>query len=432
MRRQERQGKAITWFAAGAAVIGAGASIYSNNKAAGQQAAGAANANNLLSSQYQDTVGRNQPFVTGGTSAYNALLGRLGLAGTNGTDGSGYGTLGQAPTAAQVEATPGYQFGLNQGQSQLNRQENASGMSYSGAQLKAASQYGTNYATNGYQQAFNNLQSGNQQVYNQLAGTAGMGQNAINSDNGAGAQYAGAASNNITGAANSAASATLADGNSFNNLLNQGTSIYKNSSAPNSNVNQGMNSNGSVSSNSSIYTDPSSMYGQNGSDVGIKFADGGQVRSEPVIGSRTPLPGATAGSTGGGMSRDALIAALMAPPASAPQRTGVGALPVNPLMRPGAITANQMQQAGAYAKGGAVQAPPMQPAVNGQMQGPVYGPGGPKDDAIPVQMSNGQQGALSNKEHVVDEAAVTGLGNGDNALGQQKLNMLRAHWKGKK
>jgi hypothetical protein len=44
------------------------------------------------------------------------------------------------------------------------------------------------------------------------------------------------------------------------------------------------------------------------------------------------------------------------------------------------------------------------------------------DDAIPAQLSNG--------EHVFDEASVTALGDGDNELGQLRLNKLRAMLKG--
>jgi hypothetical protein len=54
--------------------------------------------------------------------------------------------------------------------------------------------------------------------------------------------------------------------------------------------------------------------------------------------------------------------------------------------------------------------------------GMVHGPGGPRDDAIPAHLSNG--------EHVMDAASVTALGRGSNARGQKKLNALRAVLKG--
>jgi hypothetical protein len=48
--------------------------------------------------------------------------------------------------------------------------------------------------------------------------------------------------------------------------------------------------------------------------------------------------------------------------------------------------------------------------------GPVVGPGGPKDDAVPVMASNG--------EYVLPAEAVAAIGNGDHAAGVQKLNAL--------
>jgi hypothetical protein len=130
---------------------------------------------------------------------------------------------------------------------------------------------------------------------------------------------------------------------------------------------------------------------QNGSDLDIpKFADGGEVRREPVIGSRSPVRE----GGGGGMSREAIIRA--AQPASAPQPRYVD--PLNPR----SVNAERERN---MARGG-----------------PVRGPGGPRTDSIPARLSNG--------EHVMDEASVTALGGGDNATGQAILNAMRAHAKG--
>jgi hypothetical protein len=225
----------MTWVAvavAGAGVAGAAISSGSAKSAAGAQSDAAGAATALQQQQYDQTVARNAPFTTGGTSAFNALLGRLGLAGSDGTAASGYGSLGHVPTAEEVMATPGYQFGLDQGQNALNRQLNARGMSYSGAQGKALARYGTDYATTKYNDAFNNLQSGNQQVYNQLMGAAGLGQQSANNTSAYGNQFATQAGNNMMGAANAQGAATIASGNAWGNALNQGVSAYKNYQAP--------------------------------------------------------------------------------------------------------------------------------------------------------------------------------------------------------
>jgi hypothetical protein len=220
------------WVAGATVVAGvAGAAISSNGaKNAANTQAGAANAATALQQGiYNDTVQRNQPYVQGGQTAFNALLGRLGLAGADGSAASGYGSF-KTPTAEEVMAQPGYQFGLEQGQNALNRQLNARGMSYSGAQLKAANMFGNNYATGQYQNAFNNLQSSNQQAYTQLMGAAGLGQASANNTASAGQQFGAQAGQNMTGAANAQGAAQIASGNAWGNVLNQGVSAYKNAS----------------------------------------------------------------------------------------------------------------------------------------------------------------------------------------------------------
>lgn len=231
----------MSWVAvavAGAGVAGAAIGSKATGDAADTQAGAAREANALQKQQYDDTVARNAPFVTGGLSSFNALLDRLGLSGN--TSAAGYGSLGQgAPTAEQVMAEPGYQFGLDQGMNALGRQLNARGMSYSGAQLKAANRFGNDYASQQYGNAFNRMQSANQQAYNQLSGVANMGQNSANNTGQAGANYATQAGANLQGAANAQGAAGIAQANLWGNALNQGASAYRNYQAPASTANTG-------------------------------------------------------------------------------------------------------------------------------------------------------------------------------------------------
>lgn len=208
----------------GGALIGANAV----GDAADTQAGAADRATQLSKEQYDSTVERNKPFVSGGTTAFNALLERLGLSGN--TAAPGYGSFGKAPTAEQVQAEPGYQFGLDQGQQAINRNLNARGMTNSGAQIKAAARFGTDYAGTQYNNAFNRNQSAQQQAYNQLGNVANIGQNAANNTGQAGANYATQAGANMIGAGNANAAAGLAQGNIWTNALNQGVSAYNNSS----------------------------------------------------------------------------------------------------------------------------------------------------------------------------------------------------------
>jgi hypothetical protein len=82
--------------------------------------------------------------------------------------------LNRPVTAADVMQDPGYQFGLQQGQQALDRKIAAMGGRVSGAALKAAGRYGTDYASTGYNAAYQRRQDS----LNRLSQLAGMGQQA--------------------------------------------------------------------------------------------------------------------------------------------------------------------------------------------------------------------------------------------------------------
>lgn len=99
------------------------------------------------------------------------------------------GDIDKPVTSADVMADPGYQFGLEQGQSAIDRKIAAGGGRISGAALRAAARYGTDYASTGYGAAYQRKQD----RLNRLAAIAGIGQTST-----AGTAAAGqAATNNI-------------------------------------------------------------------------------------------------------------------------------------------------------------------------------------------------------------------------------------------
>lgn len=143
----------------------------------------------------------------------------------------GINTLGalmrpNADTSAILKNDPSYQFRLKQGQQALDRSSAARGMGYSGAQMKAAQDYGQGMAS---------AEFGN--YYNRLAGLAQGGQQAANTLGGQGSQYASNAGNtfanlsnaqtNILGQqANARASGYTANANAINGGLNSLTNLY--------------------------------------------------------------------------------------------------------------------------------------------------------------------------------------------------------------
>ena len=131
-----------------------------------------------------------------------------------------------ADTSAMLKNDPSYQFRLKLGQQQLDRNNAASGMGYSGSQLKAAQNYGQDLASTEF---------GN--YYNRLAGLASGGQQTARSLGGMGSNYATGASNtlgNLSNAltgilgqqANARASGYAASANAFNQGLGNMIDIY--------------------------------------------------------------------------------------------------------------------------------------------------------------------------------------------------------------
>jgi hypothetical protein len=139
-------------------------------------------------------------------------------------------------------------------------------------------------------------------------------------------------------------------------------------------------------------------------------ADGGPVRAQPVIGSRTALPSSGAGP----MDRAAILAALQA--RGIPLNlgmSGMASLPTNPVTNPQGIIAAQVQQADKYMTGG---------RISYQNGGPAVG-GPPGKDKIPAWVNDG--------ENIIRTSAVTALGKGSNAKGQNMLDRMQSALDGK-
>lgn len=124
--------------------------------------------------------------------------------------------VNRLPTPQEVMSDPGYQFGLDQGQKALDRKAAAAGGRVSGASLKAASEYATNYATTGYDAAYKRRQD----RLNRLAALAGIGQTAVSGGANLGQQSSNAISGLISSQGDATAAAGLARGNIWGNAIN--------------------------------------------------------------------------------------------------------------------------------------------------------------------------------------------------------------------
>ena len=192
--------------------------------------------------QGQTAIGKLGSLM-GGNDPFESYLQKTGLQG--GLDAylkqkgvSNYGFLN----------SPQYQFLQKQGLQALDRSAAARGMGYSGAQMKAAQQFGQGLASQQYDNEYNRAakeyfnkydQAANQfgNYYNRLAALAQGGQQAVQATGNQGAQYAQDAGNTLAGLsnartnilgqqANARASGYAAQANAFNQGLGNMIDIY--------------------------------------------------------------------------------------------------------------------------------------------------------------------------------------------------------------
>lgn len=251
----------------GAAVIGAGSSIISGNKAAKAQTS-AANATNETNRYIYDTTRADNAFAKsvgegalGKLAAMYGVTSAAGVGGNYGFDAAAYlrdnpdvaanfknteqgkfsspteyalwhyQNYGQsegraAPqTAASVanaaqpyggfETSPGYQFRVDEATKAIERSAAARGGLRSGATMDALQRRVQGVASDEYEN-----------YANRLAALAGIGQNAKSSDAAAGANYAGQNAQTTMAAGNARASAYANTGSAINQGVQNLTSAY--------------------------------------------------------------------------------------------------------------------------------------------------------------------------------------------------------------
>lgn len=163
------------------------------NKQAGDQTAGAANAaTDLQRQQFQAQQANQAPWLQAGQGALTQL--------TAGTQPGG--NLVRPFTMADYQQSPSYQWQLQQGEQQLQNQAAAQGQFYSPSFINAGQQYAQNLAQTDYNNAYNQYVGNQANTYNRLANIAGLGQTATTQLGQAGQTYANNAGNlGLTGAA---------------------------------------------------------------------------------------------------------------------------------------------------------------------------------------------------------------------------------------
>lgn len=278
----------MSWVAAavaGAAVVGGVASSAmsssASRSAASKQSDSAKYAADLQDAQWQQTQDNLKPYMTAGQAGINPYINALGYSIDSNwglhTDPNNplqqqfsYGAFNAptytptaaftAPSAQQAEASPGYQFTLNQGLKATQNSAAARGLGTSGAALKGASSYATGLADSTYNDVYNralnaynsNVSANNSNYttqfngalqgynanyntasnvfntnYNSAAGNAnrlatlvGSGQNAAATNGSLGAQAASGIGNTLTSGANATASGIVGSANAISGSIN--------------------------------------------------------------------------------------------------------------------------------------------------------------------------------------------------------------------
>lgn len=190
-----------------AGVAGAGAQIFSANKAAGVQQQATQNAANIAQENYQTTRSDLAPYRDAGSSALSDLTNRLPFL-----------TSPITMDQATLEQTPGYQFTLTQGEKAVQNAAAARGLGSSGAALKGAATFATGLADQTYKDQFNLENTNRQNAYDRLMGVVNTGAGAANATGTFGTAAANTTASAAVGGGNAAAAGINATGNAINNL----------------------------------------------------------------------------------------------------------------------------------------------------------------------------------------------------------------------
>lgn len=134
-------------------------------------------------------------------------------------DMGAFGSLTKSFGLEDFQKDPGYEFRLSEGLKALERTAAARTGTLSGPAVKAAARYNQDYASGEFQNAWNRDALNKANLFARVQALAGMGENAAGQTAGLGSVMATQAGQNIIGAGNAGAAATLAGTNTWNNAL---------------------------------------------------------------------------------------------------------------------------------------------------------------------------------------------------------------------
>jgi len=213
---------------AGSAIIGANAA----KSAANTQVAAADRAAQIQREQFNLINEQQAPYRGYGYTALNEIGNLLNtqtpkydaqgkpVLDANGNQvmqqGTGYLTRQFGPEDLKTSLAPNYEFMLKEGQRAARQRLNAGGSGGSDID-RGITRFAEDYASNAYQNAFQNFSNQRKDIYNTLAGIAGIGQTGQTATNTAATNYGTNASNLMTGIGNAQAGGIVGSANMFTN-----------------------------------------------------------------------------------------------------------------------------------------------------------------------------------------------------------------------
>jgi len=143
--------------------------------------------------------------------------------------GSGYLTRQFTPEDFAKGVDPGYAFRFKEGLKAVDRSAAARGGLLGGNQIRGLVDYGQGSASQEYTNAFNRFQTERSNIYNNLAGIAGIGQTSANTVSNAASNLGNVLGENYIGAGNARASGYMGSANAISNAIGQGINYYNQS-----------------------------------------------------------------------------------------------------------------------------------------------------------------------------------------------------------
>lgn len=219
----------MPWIVAAATVGSALIGSSASGSAADAQAAASAEQARVQKEMFDKQVELQAPFREAGLKGQNQLLDLLGLSGN--TSAAGYGSLAKSFSGEDMYKDPGYAFRLNEGVKALDRSAAARGGLLGGNQLRGVTQFGQDYGSQEYQNAFNRFQAERQARLNPLQSLSGAAQTSANTLTNAAGNLGNVLGESAINAGNARASGYIGSANAISGAIGQGVNYYTNKQA---------------------------------------------------------------------------------------------------------------------------------------------------------------------------------------------------------